>query len=219
MIALTVNNSDEELIAGLSPVVTSISLAVGSIQTVVGPFGVEARIVSVNIWPVKGRSRKARVREGGSREWTVRVLRGNVISGWNVEFRSRRVVMAVLNKPDHVVLELPVVGGNGASTNSVTIAIIDNLVGSADLGMLGDDVVNVAIVVEADVILIGERNVRLSWNVKDGVAINEGSHPLLATNEVDTTFNVGAQLRSVVFRENSGIDEVLEVAVFGSLTN
>lgn len=113
-----------------------------------------------------------------------------------------------MDEPDHVILELPVVRRNGASTDNIAFRVVNDLTGIRDQGMLGDDIVNLVVIVKAEVINIGELSVLLSWDIEHGVAVNEGTNPLLAADEVDTTLNEGALFGRVAFWNNSFIRNV-----------
>jgi len=94
------------------------------------------------------------VGEGSSGVRTVRVCCSDAVLDEVLGF-------AILVVPDWVILELPEVGRDGARADCVTKAIVDNLEGVVDGGMLGDDVVVNIVVVQTDVAIRIELDVSL----------------------------------------------------------
>lgn len=153
------------------------------------PLSEEGVVASVIILPLKEwlGQRRLSVGEGSRGVWTVRVSCSDVVLDEVLGF-------AILVVPDWVILELPVVGRDSARANRVTGRIVDNLERVVDGGMLGDDVVVSIAVVQTEVTIRFELDVRLSIDVPDPVSIDKGAEPLFATDEVDTTLNVGTLL-------------------------
>jgi hypothetical protein len=167
------------------------------------PLSEEGVVASVIILPLEewlGQWRLS-VGEGSRGVWTVRVSCSDVVLDEVLGF-------AILVVPDWVILELPVVGRDGARANRVTGRIVDNLERVVDGGMLGDDVVVSIAVVQAEVTILGELDVSLSIDVPDPVSIDKGAEPLFATDEIDTTLNVRTLLGVV-----ESVDVILSLRV------
>lgn len=206
--ALTVLDADEVLVTNVVEIMALIrfhlcAIWVNLLEAIVGPLSDEGVVASVIILPLKEwlGQRRLSVGEGSSGVWTVRVSFSDAVLDFVLGF-------AILVVPDWVILELPVVGRDGARANRVTGRIVDNLERVVDGGMLGDDVVVSIAVVQTDVTIRVELDVSLSVDVPDPVSIDKGAEPLFATDEVDTTLNVSTLLGVV-----KSVDVILSLRV------